>query len=130
MLFSPVLAVTSAHETGAVERPVRLANLDCAIGGPLCFGAERSPAAAIGADFGAVNPINDLMRFFIGNGTPDRPDGGLLIGDGYSFSDNDVDVTPYCVAGEPCNGGNAGLLIGKGGNGYNGHGTNGSGHQQ
>ena len=54
--------------------------------------------------------------FLFGNGTPDHPNAGLLIGDGYDFTENDVDVTPYCVAGSPCNGGNAGLLFGYGGN--------------
>lgn len=50
---------------------------------------------------------------FFGNGTADRPDAGMLIGDGFSY-----DATT-CVGQTICNGGKAGLL-GNGGNGYNG----------
>jgi len=85
--------------------------------------ARRPPTVAAGADAAraavTANQIADLFYLF-GNGTPERPNAGLLVGDGYSFTENDVDVTPYCVYAQPCNGGNAGLLFGKGGNGFDG----------
>ena len=56
----------------------------------------------------------DVLRFFVGDGTAENPDAGILAGNGYSY-------TAYagaCSSG-PCNGGNGGLL-GNGGNGYAG----------
>ncbi len=55
-----------------------------------------------------------VIRLFIGDGTADNPNAGILLGNGYSY-------TGYggaCTSGA-CNGGNAGL-IGKGGSGYQG----------
>ena len=60
----------------------------------------------------AATPIPDIIGIFIGNGTPQHPNAGLLIGNGYSWT------AETCPTG-PCNGGNAGL-IGDGGNGFNG----------
>ena len=73
-------------------------------------GEPLTPAAAtVGS-----NPIADLLGFFIGNGTAQNPNGGILIGSGYSYTNGD------CPNGATsCNGGNAGL-IGNGGNGFNG----------
>ena len=61
------------------------------------------------------NPIADFVRIFVGNGTADNPDAGILLGNGYSYTG----VGGACVTGVACNGGNAGL-IGNGGNGFNG----------
>ena len=69
---------------------------------------EVAAAAAEGSD-----PIADLFRFFIGDGTADNPDAGILLGNGYSWTDQ------TCPAGTSCDGGNGGL-IGNGGNGFNG----------
>ena len=59
--------------------------------------------------------IGQFIGFFISNGTAERPDAGLLIGDGYSYSSFD---DALCANG--CNGGRGGLLFGNGGNGWNG----------
>ena len=56
----------------------------------------------------------ELTGFFIGNGTQENPNAGLLIGTGYSYSSSD---DTYCTS-HVCNGGNAGLLFGNGGNGW------------
>lgn len=66
------------------------------------------PANAIAAD-----PIGDFVRLFIGNGTADHPDAGLLIGNGFSYT------AATCTGTTACNGGKAGL-IGNGGSGFNG----------
>jgi hypothetical protein len=57
------------------------------------------PAAAPGTD-----PISALIRIFVGNGTADNPNAGLLIGSGFDG-----------LAGQ--NGGSGGLLFGSGGSG-------------
>jgi len=60
------------------------------------------------------NPVGAIIRFFIGNGTADNPNAGILFGDGYSYTGYEG----ACKEGA-CDGGNAGL-IGNGGNGFNG----------
>ncbi|MCB0950195.1 MAG: hypothetical protein KDB44_13135, partial [Mycobacterium sp.] len=92
----------------------------------LCNGDEASigSAGAAGSDHSAetaaATPVISLYDYLFGNGTALHPDAGILTGNGYSFTENDVDQTPYCVAGQACNGGNAGLLFGRGGDGFEG----------
>ncbi len=78
------------------------------------FAATRRETLATSkaASVPAANPIADFVGIFIGNGTAQSPNGGLLIGDGYSW-------TPETCPQGPCNGGNGGV-IGSGGNGFNG----------
>lgn len=78
------------------------------------------PVGAVVASAGAAataNPIADFVRIFVGSGTAENPNAGVLIGNGYSY-------TSYggaCTTGS-CNGGTAGL-IGNGGDGFaGGHG--------
>lgn len=52
-----------------------------------------------------------ILRFFIGNGTANNPNGGILIGSGYSWT------ADTCVG--TCDGGRGGL-VGSGGDGYGG----------
>ncbi|TXI38510.1 MAG: PE family protein, partial [Mycobacterium sp.] len=60
-----------------------------------------------------ANPVTDFIRIFIGDGTASNPNGGRLIGSGYSWTaDTGAGVTA-------CTGGNGGF-IGNGGSGYNG----------
>ncbi|TXI37833.1 MAG: hypothetical protein E6Q56_09940, partial [Mycobacterium sp.] len=68
-----------------------------------------SPAAASAVG----DPISDFIRIFIGDGTASNPNGGLLIGNGYSWT------ALTCTGVAACTGGNGGL-IGSGGNGWNG----------
>ena len=82
-------------------------------------GASGSvPIGAVVASSGATtNPIASFVRIFVGSGTAENPNAGVLIGNGFSY-------TAYggaCTTGA-CNGGNGGL-IGNGGDGFaGGHG--------
>ncbi|MBU3749719.1 MAG: hypothetical protein FGM52_04585, partial [Mycobacterium sp.] len=73
-----------------------------------------SPAVSAIGKAAAANPFQNFIRIFIGNGTAENPDAGLLIGNGFSW-----DATT-CNQGVACRGGQAGLLFGNGGNGFNG----------
>ncbi len=61
----------------------------------------------------AARPVAGLVGIFIGDGTAEHPDAGLLIGNGFSY-----DATT-CTGTVACNGGRSGL-IGNGGAGFNG----------
>ena len=58
------------------------------------------------------DPLGEFFRTFIGDGTADNPDAGLLFGNGFSY-----DATT-CL-GAICNGGRGGIF-GNGGDGFNG----------
>ena len=79
--------------------------------------ARTVPDSAVVASAGAgatAHPIADFVRIFIGSGTAENPNAGVLIGNGYSY-------TSYggaCTTGA-CNGGTGGL-IGNGGDGFAG----------
>lgn len=75
---------------------------------------EEAPAALVGPAAAASNPIADFIGIFISDGTAAHPDAGLLIGNGYSWT------AATCAGGDPCTGGNGGLLLGSGGAGFNG----------
>ncbi len=78
-------------------------------------GGTATNAQAVPAPPSAPSdPIAALIRFFIGDGTAENPDAGILFGNGYSFTE----YGGACPSGA-CDGGNAGL-IGNGGNGFNG----------
>ena len=47
--------------------------------------AVVTPSAAATASVTA-NPIADFIRFFIGDGTADNPNAGILFGNGYSYT--------------------------------------------
>lgn len=75
--------------------------------------AAALPAAAVttsqaidpAATSSPITPGGDLLRYFIGDGTADNPDAGILYGNGYSY-------TVYegaCTTGA-CDGGNGGLI--------------------
>ncbi|MCX2931150.1 hypothetical protein ORI20_12745 [Mycobacterium sp. CVI_P3] len=77
--------------------------------------ASRPTARVAGARSAAAVPAlpapEEVVRYFVGNGTAAHPDGGILVGNGYSWTASSCTTV--------CNGGNAGLL-GNGGAGYNG----------
>ncbi len=58
--------------------------------------------------------IQNFIGTFIGNGTAENPNAGILIGNGYSWT------AQTCNQNKPCTGGRAGLLFGNGGNGVGG----------
>lgn len=62
----------------------------------------------------SANPIQNIVNFFIGNGTAEHPDAGILVGNGYSWT------SETCNQGTSCTGGRSGLLFGNGGNGFAG----------
>lgn len=104
----PVGRVSSAANAGASTRPVRTVSAHRNPPTP----APSSVRASVVATAVAANPISDFVGTLVGNGTPEHPNGGLLVGNGYSWT------AQTCPAGS-CNGGDGGLL-GSGGNGYNG----------
>ena len=79
---------------------------------PLASAATASVESPSASAISAWQP-GSILRFFIGDGTADNPNGGILLGNGYSWT------TANCTGGTACDGGNAGL-IGNAGNGLNG----------
>ena len=71
-----------------------------------------SPSASASGALTA-DPIADFIRIFIGDGTADNPNAGILWGNGYSYTNT------TCTDPGGCNGGNGGLF-GNGGDGFNG----------
>jgi len=59
--------------------------------------------------------FTDLITFFVGDGTAANPNAGILVGNGYSY-----DTLAGGCPTTTCNGGNAGLFLGNGGNGIGG----------
>ena len=76
--------------------------------------AAEVEAAKLSAAVTAVDPVAAFVRIFIGDGTADNPNAGILYGNGYSYTGYEG----ACTEGA-CDGGNGGL-IGNGGNGFNG----------
>lgn len=116
--LAPVPA-SALHRMSAAKHP------------PTWLGGGRDPAAPLAAPVAwttlgvsrrdlsvagtaAASPIADFVRIFVGDGTAERPDAGILVGNGYSYTG----YAGACTTGA-CNGGNGGL-IGNGGSGLNG----------
>ena len=123
-LVSSGLLINLSH-AGLRTQPAdaELTAVQCALGDTLCSDTTVSLVAApkAAATAATANPITDILGIFIGNGTMTHPNAGLLIGNGYSYTENDIGVPGSpCEEGKPCNGGNAGLLFGNGGNGWDG----------
>lgn len=55
--------------------------------------------------------LSNIVNHYFGNGTAEHPDGGILLGNGYSWT--------YETCTTVCDGGNGGIF-GSGGNGFNG----------
>jgi len=73
----------------------------------------KSPQAGLKAAAAGQWQPGSILGIFFGPGTAEHPNGGILIGNGFSWS------ATTCPAGTVCNGGNGGL-IGNGGSGFNG----------
>ena len=108
--FAWAAAALSRRELSAETVPVIPASSATTGAPPLPSGA------ALGSETETVKaaPIKRLVRVFIGDGTAENPDAGILFGDGYSYTG----YAGACTSGA-CDGGRAGL-IGNGGNGFNG----------
>lgn len=103
----------SAEVDPGAEETVRSDGFDVA--GPEQVQADEPLVATQAAQrqSGHSNGAGSALRFFFGDGTADNPNGGILIGSGFSY---DAETCPGIAA---CTGGRGGLL-GNGGNGYNG----------
>ena len=99
---SPAGAVRAAP---GIPRPSRIATV---------AGAESRTGGHRNAVVASVARRNSVISLLISNGTAAHPDGGLLIGDGFSY---DAETCPGTTA---CTGGNGGLIYGSGGGGWNG----------
>lgn len=113
-----MLATSSYRVVTARHSPVRLGGGSrpaAPSAAPLAWAAlgasRREPSAA---GFATATPIADFVRIFVGDGTAERRDAGILIGNGYSYNGYEG----ACTTGA-CTGGNGGL-IGNGGSGFNG----------
>lgn len=90
--------------------------------GPGVLALMWTAAAVSRRDIGDVGPsavadaapARSILSLLIGNGTAAEPNGGLLIGNGFSYD------AQSCSAGIACAGGHGGLFAGSGGNGWNG----------
>ena len=108
-----------AATTSSTAHPVpAVASRSAAPGAVVGNGEPADPASArvFSPTASAVgsNPITGVIHIFIGNGTAEHPNAGILLGNGYSY-------TAYagaCTSGA-CAGGRGGL-VGSGGDGYAG----------
>ena len=84
--------------------------------------ATASVSSAAAASGATVRPresgrpasgVRSTLGLLVGNGTAEHPNGGILVGNGYSWT------AATCTGSSSCAGGNGGI-IGNGGNGYNG----------
>ena len=101
---APKTTASPAYKLASTESDLLL------FGNSLAGSNSKAAAPTASATANATNFVAE----FIGNGTAEHPNGGLLIGNGYSYSAADAQC-----ASASCNGGRGGLLMGNGGNGYN-----------
>ncbi len=114
------VAVPSAAEVAratvaaasAVRAPVSQPAASAAVITQPAASQVQAPKASAKSNAQASTP-GPFISIFISNGTMQHPDAGLLIGNGFSFTD------ATCANGATCNGGRAGYLYGNGGNGWN-----------
>ena len=107
--FAPVAwtaLAASRRELGAGAKTARAAAITTSPG-PL-IGSAASPMAA-----STVAASGNIFSLFFGNGTAASPNGGIIAGNGYSWT------ADTCTQGTACTGGNGGIF-GNGGNGYDG----------
>lgn len=100
----------SRRELGSAAKTAAAATTST--GDPLVSSAPNGTAASSAAAVGGWQP-GSILRVFFGNGTADNVNGGIIVGNGYSWT------SATCDQGVACNGGSAGLF-GNGGAGYNG----------
>lgn len=109
--------VTSAPGLQQSGNPAAAADDRVERGLPAISGATDNRASAatvpMEAPVGSLDGLQSFISLLIGNGTPEHPNGGILIGNGYSWT------AATCHGTTACDGGHGGV-IGSGGNGYNG----------
>ena len=90
MVGAGVLFATTDAPAPTASPTYKLTSVDCTIGeagcGPISLKTVTGAASA--------NAAGDLVSMFIGNGTADNPNGGLLIGNGYNYSAADAARAP------------------------------------
>ncbi len=101
----------SRRELGGPGRPA--APVATSTGEPAGLHPGAAQAAAPSANATAWQP-GSILRIFVGNGTEDHPNAGILLGNGYTWTKyGGVCTRGSCVGGQ-------GGLIGNGGGGYAG----------
>ena len=138
---TPSAAVTAAARNGAAAAPAKAtarssaiptsvagagSNLRASRGNgdapaltPLAWTALAASRRELGTDVKATGAAataaasGTIFSVFFGNGTAASPNGGIIAGNGYSWTSD------TCNQGTACTGGNGGIF-GSGGNGYNG----------
>ena len=84
------LAVSRRDPAAAAPRPAPTAVVSTGqpLDPTLTGGAPAAavPAAAAVSAAAVGNPITDLIRFFVGDGTAENPNAGILFGNGYSYT--------------------------------------------
>ena len=98
--------------SGKAAKTAKTTAVPTASGGRVTSAVPQANSTIFGSALTASDPITDFIRIFIGDGTADDPNGGIIFGNGYSW-------TAQSCPNRSCNGGNSGL-IGDGGDGYNG----------
>jgi hypothetical protein len=118
MIGTGLFLAVPAVFTPATQPDIALASVDFALipkDSPgqwwLLFGsagsASDSPVAtptALAGTAAFAQPLFGPGGSLLGDGTAEHPDGGLLLGNGFSYD------ASTCASG-PCNGGNAGLIV-------------------
>ncbi len=111
-------AAYARREAGSVNNAAGNANKSGAAqtGESFVAGAPTSDAAsAVGSPaVGSATSAKAGATWLFGNGTAEHPNGGVLLGSGFSWDANS------CTGNTACVGGNAGLWGGNGGAGFNG----------
>jgi hypothetical protein len=105
------VAAVSRRELGTKTRTATPA-ATLSTGEPATFTPRAAQVSAPSA--AATWQPGSVLRVFVGNGTAENPNAGILLGNGYTYTG----YAGACTSGS-CDGGTGGF-IGNGGNGYNG----------
>ncbi|WP_162627847.1 hypothetical protein [Mycolicibacterium setense] len=103
---------STASSTGAQVNSVSRSGGGESLATAVSSGPADKPAGVDLDGLGAGG--RGLIGMFVGDGTAENPNAGLLIGKGYSYGT----VAGDCASS--CDGGRGGLLMGQGGNGFGG----------
>lgn len=121
---TPAVGRTAGRHTAAGHGPVAVANRpntsrpSPAVRGGVPRAAQnlalpRTSPTAAAIPTPVTHSSLSIVGLLIGNGTAAHPNGGILVGNGYSWT------AATCTGTTACNGGDGGI-IGNGGDGYNG----------
>ncbi|MGV0806291.1 hypothetical protein [Mycolicibacterium setense] len=103
---------STTSSTGAQVNSVSRSSVGESLATAVSNGPADRPAGVNLDGLGAGG--SGLIGMFVGDGTAENPNAGLLIGKGYSYG------TAAGDCASSCDGGRGGLLMGQGGNGFGG----------